>query len=229
MINAFFHPIRSFFNFIARLIKLCITVAVLLCLLAVSINLWVISSTHDDIRTATDYTVNTASCILVLGAGINADGTPDNILRERLDTACALYGKGAAPTVVISGGRSEVVVMGNYLVSQGIPSSVIIEDAEGYDTFHSMINIQSHAQGSPVIVVSQRFHLYRSLFIAHHLSQPATGCVANDTDAVGFQLQEREFFARIKDFCQLTLPVALQPLLYTLYKHLSPSATDMIL
>jgi SanA protein len=221
MFNAFFHPLRALLHFIKQLVKIILTLILILALAAAGINLWVTASTHDDIGLPQDYGLNAASTIMVLGAGINADGTPDEILRQRLDTACALYGKGAAPTVIISGGASEIIVMERYLENQGIPVTAIIEDEDGYDTYHSMTDLTGIAQGRPVIVVSQRFHLYRSLYIADQLGLQATGCAAPDTEAVGLRLQEREFFARIKDFCQIHLPQRLLEPAGSLYHYLA--------
>lgn len=220
MINAFFHPLHSLLHLFGQIIKIILVIVLLAALAAAGINLWVTASTKDDIGTTQDYGQNTASYIMVLGAGIKVDGTPSNILRQRLDTACSLYSQGAAPELIISGGESEVIVMERYLENQGIPVSAIIEDVDGYDTYHSMKNLARIAQGKPVIVVSQCFHLYRSLYIADKLGQQATGCAAADTGAVGIQLQEREFFARIKDFCQIHLPDSLLEVLSSLYQGL---------
>ena len=65
-----------------------------------------------------------ADCILVLGAGLKPDGTPNNMLQDRLDKGIELYQEGAAPKILLSGDNGqveydEVNAMKDYVLKAG--------------------------------------------------------------------------------------------------------------
>ncbi len=151
-----------------------------------------------------------ADFILVLGAGIKEDGTPSVMLRDRLDTAHALYEKGCAPRILVSGDTSgahydEIAAMRNYLIECGVPGSAILTDGEGYSTHESMENtVKQHGKCS-VIIVTQKYHLSRAIALARAEGLTAYGVY---TDTVPDSLPQlyrdmRELLARTKDFFYL--------------------------
>jgi uncharacterized SAM-binding protein YcdF (DUF218 family) len=97
------------------------------------------------------------------------DGTPSNILRERLDHAADLYQKGYFKLILVSGGleregQDEPDVMRRYLETKGIPSEAIIEDDDGYTTWKTAENttrIMRERHLTSVIAISQYFHTPR--------------------------------------------------------------------
>jgi vancomycin permeability regulator SanA len=111
-----------------------------------------------------------ADVALVLGNQVLPNGTPSPRLEARLDRTVELYRAGYFPMVIASGakgkeGHDEAVVMKNYLVAQGIPSSQVIVDSQGYTTFASAKNTAAIAKQQKfrsVFVVSQYFHIPRS-------------------------------------------------------------------
>ena len=142
----------------------------------------------------------------MLGAGIEPDGTPSPILAERLDTAIALYENGASDEIIVSGGedaaQSEVSAMRNYLLDADIPSMAITTDTHGIDTFASVKNLRTIYDVQTPILVSQRFHLYRAVFIAEQMDLDAIGCPTSEENIHDNGLLLREFAARLKDFAQ---------------------------
>ena len=75
-------------------------------------------------------------CVIVLGAGLKADGTPCHMLEDRIKTAVGVYNVTGADYILMSGDRSgdsydEVTAMRIYLEKMGIPENVIVEDGEG--------------------------------------------------------------------------------------------------
>ena len=100
---------------ILRLFKWLAAGCGLLLVIALAINFYIIKSTEDLIINAEGIDVTImgtigseeaaefeADCILVLGAGLKPDGTPNFMLQERLDTALALYKNDIAPKLLQS-------------------------------------------------------------------------------------------------------------------------------
>ncbi|MGE9974427.1 SanA/YdcF family protein [Coprococcus catus] len=177
-----------------------------LCLLF-GIDFYVRSSTKDQIISPEDVSsVSDADCILVLGAGIRTDGSPSPMLQDRLNTGIELYQNGAAPKLLMSGdhGRkkyNEVQTMKDIALDQGVPSEDVFMDHAGFSTYDSLYRARDVFQARKVIIVTQKYHLYRALYIARSLGLDAWG-VSADTRRYRGQSQRdfREILARDKDF-----------------------------
>ncbi|MBR4702866.1 MAG: YdcF family protein [Oscillospiraceae bacterium] len=147
-----------------------------------------------------------ADCILVLGAGLLPDGSPNLMLSERIDTGVALYELGAAPKLLMSGDHArpeydEVNPMKEGALRQGVPSEDVFMDHAGLSTYESIYRARDIFGAGRVIVVTQAYHLPRSLYIAEALGLEAVG-VACDTARYRGQFfrDVREVLARDKDF-----------------------------
>ena len=203
---------------IAPLFKLIAALLLLISLfpiLGFCINTIVCFSTLNDIKSLSSIESTEEEYILVLGAGIQANGQPSPILQERLDTAVQLYKKNVSDKIIISGGadtvQSETAVMRNYLLHYDIPEEDILTDNHGDNTYASITNLAQVYDAHSVVIVSQRFHLYRALYIAKHFDINATGCIASEIDITNHELIYREFLARIKDFVQVHLGDTIWP------------------
>lgn len=150
--------------------------------------------------------VEDADCILVLGCKANSDGTPSDMLRDRLLRAIELYNYGVAPKIIMSGdhGREEydeVNVMKKFAEDAGVPSEDIFMDHAGFSTYESIYRVRDVFCAKKIIIVTQEYHLYRALYIAEKLGVEAFG-VSSDYNtykgALGCEL--REILARNKDF-----------------------------
>lgn len=154
-----------------------------------------------------------ADCILVLGAGVRADGTPSDMLADRLDQGIALYQSGAADYLLMSGdhGREhydEVNVMKQYAIDAGVPSEAIFMDHAGFSTYESMYRARDVFELQSVIVVTQEYHLYRALYVADRLGLEAHGVAADPRAYAGALYRNaREILARDKDFFQVLFDV----------------------
>lgn len=166
----------------------------------------VVSSTKDRIITANEAAeLQNIDCVLVLGAGVR-DGRPTPMLRDRLITGISLYESGAAPKIIMSGdhGREdydEVNVMKSYAVENGVPDSDVFMDHAGFSTYDSIYRAKAVFEADSIIIVTQKYHLYRALYIAERLGVNAVG-VSADLDDYSGQLKRdlREIAARDKDF-----------------------------
>ncbi len=144
-------------------------------------------------------------CILVLGCGVWPGNRPSPMLRDRLDTAIALYRAGAAPKLLFSGDNSvpeysEPDCMLAYALEQGVPEEDIFLDFAGFSTYDSVYRAKAVFCAENVIVVTQRYHLYRALQLCRALGLRAKG-VGSDQRIYGgaYARELREVLARDKD------------------------------
>lgn len=142
--------------------------------------------------------------ILVLGCAVRADGTPSHMLEDRILTGVSLYHAGLADEILMSGDRSvgydEVSTMEREAISRGVAQEVILVDPKGYSTYESIVNLFELHKGKRVLIVTQKYHLHRALYIAEKLGIDAYG-VSADLRTYTKQLKYdlREILARVKD------------------------------
>lgn len=148
-------------------------------------------------------------CIMVLGAGIKDDETPTPMLKDRLDTGIMLYKQGVAPKLLLTGdngtvGHNEIHVMLNYALDAGVPEEDIFCDHAGFSTYDSLYRAGSIFQAERLIVVTQTYHQYRSLYIGEKLGLEVKGVAADQMKYAGQPVREmREILARVKDYVKL--------------------------
>ena len=145
-------------------------------------------------------------CILILGAGVRPDGTPSKMLEERLLCGLELFRAGVAEKIIVSGDNGqenydEVNPMKAWLVSNGVPSESVFMDHAGFSTYDSVYRARTIFLAHRVCIVSQKYHLYRALYLADALSLDAVGVDAQLVTYSGQGMRElREVAARSKDF-----------------------------
>lgn len=153
-------------------------------------------------------TLSSSRVILVLGASVNPNKTPSPILRDRLNSAVAMYHAQPDATIIVSGdGReahyNEPAVMKQYLVEHGIPEQRIVTDERGYTTYASMYHLAYSYHVKQCIIVSQKFHLARAISTGTLLGVQCVGLSADTGVYEKAQLYElREIPARTKDILQ---------------------------
>lgn len=173
---------------------------------AAGINCAVILKTRDRIADANQVKLRDADCILVLGAGVRADGSPSHMLQDRLIVGVGLYRENAAPKLLMSGDHGqedydEVNTMKAYAVAEGIPAEDVFMDHAGFSTYESLIRARDVFGVKRVIIVTQEYHLYRALWLAEALGMEAVGVSADLRTYIGQSVREtREVLARCKDF-----------------------------
>lgn len=181
-------------------------IVLLIGIAAVSLSVYMVKATEKNIFTADTFKKDEkADCILILGAGVK-DGKPKPMLRDRLITGIELYKSGAAKKIIMSGdhGRAdydEVNVMRAFALEQGIRAEDIFLDHAGFSTYDSVYRAKNIFGAENIIIVSQKYHLYRALYISEKLDVKAAGVSAN-LNTYGGQLKRdiREIIARDKDF-----------------------------
>lgn len=184
----------------------CISMGLVLALCVAGINAYVIHSVRARVYTPETLVCENADCILVLGAGLRPDGSPSDMLRDRLAYALLLWDKGVSDTILVSGDRAsatydEVRAMKDYLVSHGVPEEHILEDPAGFCTYDSVYRAKTVYGMHAPVVVTQRYHLYRALYIAKALDLEVCGVNSDPFTYRGQALRDiREMVARVKDF-----------------------------
>lgn len=144
-------------------------------------------------------------CILVLGCAVWLDNEPSPMLKDRLDTAIALYKAGVAPKLLLSGDNSiveysEPDCMYRYTLAQGVPEEDIFLDFAGFSTYESVYRAHAVFLVDRMIVVTQQYHLYRALKACDALGIEAKGVASNQQKYAGRHYREaREVLARGKD------------------------------
>lgn len=190
------------FNFsIKNLVK---TLAFLL-VFVVFVNVYMINFSSQHIKTEKDIKSG-FDCIIVLGAGVYNNAVPSLMLKERLETAEKLYKSGISDKIIVSGDHGtkeydEVNVMKSYLEEKGVPSRDIFMDHAGFSTYDTMYRAKEVFCAKKCIVVTQKYHLTRALYIANKLGLDASGICCDTTTYKGQTARNlREAAARFKDF-----------------------------
>ncbi|WMJ22465.1 ElyC/SanA/YdcF family protein [Paludicola sp. MB14-C6] len=190
-----------------KIIFLIVIILIVLCTIAAfCINGYVISSTKGRILTIDQTADIKADCIIVLGAGLKPDGTPNHMLEDRVLTGIEVYQESPTKRLLMSGdhGRKnydEVNAMKAYAKEKGISSETIFMDHAGFSTYETMYRARDIFQAKKVIIVTQKYHLYRSLYIAKTLGLDAYGVASNPRTYQGQAYRDfREVLARNKDF-----------------------------
>lgn len=121
---------------------------------------------------------------IVFGAGLRRDGSPTAILRDRVDTAASLYFSGKVEKLLMSGDNqfltyNEPESMRQYALSLGVPDEAIVLDYAGRRTYDTCYRARTVFEVDDVLLVTQKFHLPRALFLCNALGLQASGVEAN--------------------------------------------------
>lgn len=151
-----------------------------------------------------------AEYAIVLGSGVNEDGTPSRIMRSRVAAAMELLERNPDVMVVLAGGqgRSEPVTeagcMYDYMLSLGADGSRLVLEEESTTTrenflFSGAIIEELGGTEYPVAVVTSEFHQRRAAYIAERTGLD-TCPVSAHTDRWFYRVNYtlREVFAFVK-------------------------------
>lgn len=176
-------------------------------LVAGVINGIVVGSTEERILSLDEAaSLEDVNYILVLGAGVKADGTPSDMLHDRVLTACDVVALGSDATLLMSGDNQspdydEVSAMVALAAALGADEASIETDRQGLSTYESIARAKDLYGAERIVIVTQEYHLYRALYIAEQMGIEAFG-VSADVRTYRGQLwrDAREMAARCKDF-----------------------------
>ena len=173
--------------------------------LHLGVNLWIVAGTAGA-RYEQVADVPARQVAIVPGALVRRDGRPSDVLTDRLRTALELYRAGAVGKVLVSGdhGRNEydeVNAMRRWLEARGVPPQDIFMDHAGFDTHDTMQRAARVFAVRGAVIVTQRFHLPRAVYLARQAGLDAVGVAADRHVYRKWWLNElRESVARVKSF-----------------------------
>jgi SanA protein len=156
--------------------------------IVVPVALWVLQVTVHARAQGRIYTdinaVRPAPVALVLGAGLWKNGTPTPALYDRVATAADLYKAGKVKKLLMTGDNrfinyNEPEAMRKLAAQLGVPDQDIVLDYAGRRTYDSCYRAKEIFEVKQVVIVTQRFHLDRSLFLCDAMGVASVGMVAD--------------------------------------------------
>jgi SanA protein len=139
---------------------------------------------------------------LLLGTSPRHAGRPNLYYQARIKAAQELFAARKVAGILVSGDNrafdyNEPLMMKADLVRAGVPAEFITMDFAGFRTLDSVVRAKLVFQQDRVIVVSQRFHAQRALFLAQHVGLKAEAYVAEEPPLDWrVRVRTREVFAR---------------------------------
>lgn len=154
--------------------------------------------------------VPTMQTALLLGTNPKTrDGKrPSSFYLARINATAELYKHGKFRQLIISGDRregyDEPQTMRHDLIERGVPDSMIMMDGQGYRTLLSLRNSKQYFGVHDMIIISQKWHNERSIFLADKMNIKAVGYNADDIrHPRAIWTHIRELLARVKLFIDL--------------------------
>ena len=121
---------------------------------------------------------------LVLGAGLEKNGIPSNILADRVKTSVNLITNNKTDILILSGSSNsqnycEPESMKTMAELLGVKTSSLILDFLGKSTFNSCFNLSKISEVNQITIVTQMFHLPRAIWLAEAMGFKVNGTPAN--------------------------------------------------
>ncbi len=176
---------------------------------AICSNCLIIWSTHNDLFDTIEE-VPQKEFALVLGSGKNGHHGINLYFKYRMEAAAELYFNKKVKKLIVSGDNhlktyDETTDMAEYLIGLGVPEKDIIRDYAGFRTLDSVIRAKKVFNCKSLIIVSQKFHNQRAVFIAKHHNIDAVGYNAQDVPSKNNFTHWREFAAKFGTVIDLFL------------------------
>ena len=130
-------------------------------------------------------------------------GSPNPFFEYRMDAAAELFRAGKVDCILVSGDNhhasyTEPMAMRKALLDRSIPDSLIFLDYAGFRTLDSVVRACEVFGQTSYIVVSQRFHNERAVYLAMRHGIDAVGFNARDVRApAALRVRAREWLARV--------------------------------
>lgn len=199
--------VKIFFIKFKRVITSLLLLGFLTAQIPILMNAYMYEFSSKYFLTIEEVSEETFDCVLVLGAGVRGEN-PSPMLEERLNKGIEVYNTGCTDRILMTGdhGRTEydeVNVMKDFAVEKGAVSKEVFMDHAGFSTYESMYRARDIFQVKKVVIVTQKYHLYRAVYNARKLGLEAYGIPAdgqyNYSLPVRTYNNSREALARCKD------------------------------
>jgi SanA protein len=146
---------------------------------------------------------------IVFGASVYSNGELSPLLLDRVDTAIELYRAGKVDRILVSGDNrhpsyNEPKAMQEYLVTHAVAPRDVIVDPSGRSTYETCLRAKEVFGLKRAVLVSQGYHLPRSLYIANQFGLDAVGMAGNLRLKQQIDYQSaREWAAEVKAYFNL--------------------------
>lgn len=191
------------------LVRWGLTIVGAIGVLVLAANAWIIGTTRDRITDSIDR-LPIFDVALVLGTSpYTHTGNPNQLFENRIDAAAQLYQQGRVRHLLVSGANpstayNEPQKMYQALRAKGVPDSAMTLDFAGFRTLDSIVRAKRVFGLKRAVIVSQRYHEYRALFIARHAGLDAWGYIWPHEDRrQPLRTETREYLARVKALLDL--------------------------
>lgn len=171
------------------------------------INFYIISFAKPYVITSEEAKNLDKDCVLALGAQVLSDGTPCHQLYDRVEMASQLLLDGAGKKLLLSGDSSEpekydeITAMTEVATEHNVTEDLILSDPVGLNTYASMENLKNEFGFESAVIVTQEYHIYRSVYIARKMGIDAYGVSSDPRPYATIVYNEaREVLARVKAF-----------------------------
>lgn len=191
---------------VRRIMTVLLIIVLALVLLVLGLNILVVAGTKSNILSEEEACgLEDVDCILVLGCHVRADGSPSDMLNDRVQVGIRLYQGSASDRLLMSGDHgtesyNEVKTMKDLAVNSGIDADDVFCDHAGFSTYESMVRAKKVFGAKKILIVTQGYHLSRAVYIAKWFGMEAYGVASDEQTYVGqFKRDVREVAARCKD------------------------------
>ena len=192
-------------NKMKKIIKILLFIFIIGIIYTIFANIYIINSTVNQIVDIDNIENKDYDAIIILGCKVNGN-SPSLMLARRLDKGIEVYNK-VNSKIILSGDHGkkeydEVNVMRDYILNSDIHKEDIFLDHAGFSTYDSIYRAKHIFGAKKIIIVTQKYHLYRALYLANQLDIEAIGVVADDIPQKNIQLKNeiREILSRDKSF-----------------------------
>ena len=206
--KSFFKPLKNkYFWKIVGGLSLWLLLVIIAC--NVQVNRKTAKALYDDLNLV-------PACEVGLLLGTNPylkNGLPNKYFLYRIEAAVQLYQAKKIQYILVSGDNHrndyiEPEEMKKALIKKGIPESSILMDYAGFRTLDSVVRAKTVFGKERFMIISQRFHNERALYLAQYNHIEAVGFNAQDVTAYyGLKTRVREYLARLKLFIDLWFEV----------------------
>ncbi|EKY08510.1 SanA family protein [Capnocytophaga sp. oral taxon 332 str. F0381] len=206
--KSFFKPLKNkYFWRIVGGLSLWLLLVIIAC--NVQVNRKTAKALYDDLNLV-------PACEVGLLLGTNPylkNGLPNKYFLYRIEAAVQLYQAKKIQYILVSGDNhrndyNEPEEMKKALIKKGIPETSILMDYAGFRTLDSVVRAKTVFGKERFMIISQRFHNERALYLAEYNHIKAVGFNAQDVTAYyGLKTRVREYLARLKLFIDLWFEV----------------------
>ncbi len=199
---------NHYHKLVVKIIKILLIFIILIIFFWFLINSYIVWFSRDKIFSINNLESKQAIA-LVLWAGIKYNKAPTDILKDRLETVYEAYKKWKILKIIVSWDNAKVYhnepkVMKDYLLKLWVKKEDIYPDYAWFDTYDSIYRAKNIFWVKKIVIFTQKYHLYRSIFIANKLWINSIWVISNRHNYLNItKFTIREFFSRIKAFLEV--------------------------